>query len=96
MKVTSPIPRHCEKSQLMHRHTNAVEVVKLINNHLQKSGILNYYLTTLIAGLPEQIFKLPAIEEVDASDNKIFAWPKKLDKLEKKASVNTNGKIFYQ
>ena len=46
----------------------------------------------LPVALPEQIFKLPAIEDVDASDNKIFAWPKKLDKLQKKASVNTNGK----
>lgn len=43
-------------------------------------------------GLPEQIFKLPAIETVDASDNKIMAWPKKMDKLTKKAKVNTEGK----
>jgi len=45
----------------------------------------------MVAGLPETIFKLPAIEEVDASDNKIYSWPKKLDKLQKKASVNTTG-----
>ena len=49
-------------------------------------------LITFSSGLPEQIFKLPAIETVDASDNKIMSWPKKMDKLTKKAKVNTEGK----
>lgn len=57
-----------------------------LSNQMQQNHI------SLVA-LPEQIFKLPAIEDVDASDNKIFAWPKKLDKLQKKASVNTNGML---
>ena len=49
-------------------------------------------LITFSSGLPEQIFKLPAIETVDASDNKIMSWPKKMDKLTKKAKVNTEGR----
>lgn len=48
----------------------------------------------LLPGLPEQIFKLPNIADVNASDNMITNWPKKLDKLEKKASVNTGGKTL--